>query len=64
MKAENILNSILRRNSTIVFNFFAKIRFSKISLYFDEKKISNVNFSKKNLYNPQCHFFVVCKHQK
>ena len=30
MKSENILDSILRRKSTIVSNFFAKIEFSKI----------------------------------
>ena len=42
IKVKNILNSILRRKSTIVFNFFCKNWiFKNYRLYFDEKK----NFS-------------------
>ena len=44
MKAENILNSNLRRKSTIVYNFFCeKWIFKNFRRYFDEKK----NFERK-----------------
>ena len=48
MKAENNLNSNLRRNSTI--DFLTKIGFSK-------KKSFECNLFKKFLYNPQGYVF-------
>ena len=58
MKAENILNSNLRRKSTVVYIFFLqKLDFQKLSpLFWWKKNFSNENFSKKFLYNPQSHF--------
>ena len=53
MKAENILNSNLRRKSTIVYNFFAKIGFSKIfASILTKKKNFERKFFKKIFIQP------------
>ena len=53
MKAENILNSNLRRKSTVVHMFFCKNWiFKNYRLYFDEKKIFERKFFKKIFIQP------------
>ena len=55
MKAENIINSNLKRKSTIANDFFCKNWIlKKIFTYMlpKKKKIANVFFSKKIFYNP------------
>ena len=59
MKAENIIDSNLRRKSTIAKDFFAKIGFSKIFTYMlSKKKNFEHDFFQKNLYTtPLSHVF-------
>ena len=65
MKAENNLNSNLRRKSTIVYDFLTKIGFSKnFTSIFLKKKVSNVIFSKIFYTIPKAMFFNCFRHQK
>ena len=56
MKADNILDSNLKRKSIIVYDFFAKLGFLTIfSSFFYAKKKFKRKFFKTFLYNPYFH---------
>ena len=66
MKAENILNSNLKRKSTIADDFLAKIGFSKIfTSILSKKNFFERNFFKNFFIQPPKVMFKNCfKHQK